>query len=134
MALPSCNYTDTKSLVNLVGNNFFNDYKKIVDKYKNISGHAEIKNMGGCDYYIKLSPSDIEKRKDKEKTKGRKVECENIGKNMKIFENSARTKYFQDKLFKTIKKFNNPVDLTITNASEIKCDLEKLIKELQVKI
>lgn len=131
MALTPCNYTDTKSLV---GNNFFNDYNKIVDKYKNISGHTEIKNMGGCDYYIKLSSSDIEKSKDKEKTKGRKIECENIGKNMKKIENSARTKYFQDKLFTTIKKINNPKDLTIANTSEIKCDLEKLIKELQVKI
>lgn len=128
----SCNtYTDTKSLV---GNSFFNDYNKIVDKYKNISERSEIKNMGGCDYYIKLSQSDIDKSKKKDKIITRKSECNNLNKNIKIFENSARTKYFKDKLFKTLKKINNPQDLTIANASEIKCDLEKLIKEFQVKI
>jgi hypothetical protein len=124
MALPSCNYTDTKSLV---GDSFFSDYNKIVYKYKNISK----KHSDGCDYYKKLSLSDIEKST---KNRTRKSECENLQKNMKIFENSARTKYFKDKVFKTIKKINNPQDLTIINASEIKCDLEKLIKELQVKL
>lgn len=122
----SCKYTNFESNLDKT---YFKDYINVLNQFKNISK----KHIDGCNYYIKLYDSEIQKikkTKKREKTITRKIKCNKLQVEMNFYKISGKVNFLRKK-YETLKNNKKTVRTELDCASNELNIAENELKKIE---